>query len=62
RILLSGEAGIGDNSRMYCLRVLAYLAVTKDDVILVLHQDRRDHVIMRYASNVDQLSPACQEA
>ncbi|CAG7724476.1 unnamed protein product [Allacma fusca] len=62
RILLSGEDGIGDNSRTYLMKVLSWLAVTKDDVILVLHQDRKDHVIMRYASNIDQLSPACQEA
>jgi hypothetical protein len=62
RILLSGESGIGDNSRVFCLKILAWLAVTKDDMILVLHQDRKDRVIMRYACNIDQLSPACQEA
>ncbi len=46
------------------LRYLIYFCVqvTKDDVILVLHQDRRDHVLMRYACNMDQLSPQCQEA
>jgi hypothetical protein len=62
RILLSGEPGIGDDSRVHCLKVLAWLSVTKDDVILVLHQDRRDHVLMRYVTNIDQLSPQCQES
>lgn len=62
RILLSSEPGIGDDSRVHCLKVLAWLSVTKDDVILVLHQDRRDHVLMRYATNIDQLSPQCQES
>ncbi|XP_021956170.1 uncharacterized protein LOC110852407 isoform X2 [Folsomia candida] len=62
RILIGGEAGIGDDSKVFCCKILAWLAVTKDDVILVLHQDRRDHIIMRYANNIDQMSPPCQEA
>jgi hypothetical protein len=28
RILLSGESGIGDDSRVQCLKVLAWLAVS----------------------------------
>jgi len=62
RILIGGEPGIGDDSKIFCCKILAWLAVTKDDVILVLHQDRRDHIIMRYANNIDQMSPPCQEA
>lgn len=61
RILLN-DPNIHDDARVYCLKVLAWVAVTKDDVILVLHQDRRDHIIMRYASNIDQLPLGCQEA
>ncbi|CAL8113708.1 unnamed protein product [Orchesella dallaii] len=60
RILLT-DSSINDDSRVYCLKLLAWIAVTKDDVILVLHQDRRDHIIMRYANNIDQLSIGCQE-
>jgi len=61
RILLT-DPNIQDDARVYCLKVLAWVGVTKDDVILVLHQDRRDHIIMRYANNIDQLSLGCQEA
>ncbi|ODN04797.1 hypothetical protein Ocin01_01900 [Orchesella cincta] len=60
RILLT-DSSIHDDSKVYCLKLLAWIAVTKDDVILVLHQDRRDHIIMRYANNIDQLSVGCQE-
>lgn len=61
RILLS-DPNIHDDARVYVLKILAWVAVTKDDVILVLHQDRRDHVIMRYANCIDQISVGCQEA
>jgi hypothetical protein len=32
------------------------MAALKDDVILLLHQDRRDHVLMNYAQDVDRLT------
>lgn len=31
-------------------------AALKDDVILVLHQDRRDHILMNYAGDIERLS------
>lgn len=37
-------------------------AALKDDVILLLHQDRREHVLMNYSHDVDRLSVEEQEA
>ncbi|XP_023290129.1 uncharacterized protein LOC105694948 isoform X2 [Orussus abietinus] len=39
--------------RVKLLSVLA-VAALKDDVILLLHQDRREHVIMNYAFDIDR--------
>ncbi|XP_069683479.1 uncharacterized protein [Periplaneta americana] len=47
--------------RVRILNVLAAAAL-KDDVILLLHQDRREHVLMNYAHDVDRLSIEEQEA
>lgn len=47
--------------RVKILNILA-MAALKDDVILVLHSDRKDHVIMNYAFEVDRLSKGEQEA
>ncbi|XP_063240536.1 uncharacterized protein LOC134541218 isoform X2 [Bacillus rossius redtenbacheri] len=47
--------------RVRVLNVLA-LAALKDDVILLLHQDRREHVLMNYAHDVDRVTPEEQEA
>ncbi|KAJ8948648.1 hypothetical protein NQ318_022716 [Aromia moschata] len=47
--------------RVRLLHILAAAAL-KDDVILVLHQDRKDHVLMNYAYEIDRLSPEEQEA
>ncbi|XP_046384485.1 uncharacterized protein LOC124154661 isoform X2 [Ischnura elegans] len=41
-------------ARLCMLKVLASAAL-KDDVILLLHQDRREHVLMNYAHGVDRL-------
>jgi len=46
--------------RVRILNVLAAAAL-KDDVILLLHQDRREHVLMNYAHDVDRLSVEEQE-
>ncbi|XP_065219797.1 uncharacterized protein LOC135845243 isoform X2 [Planococcus citri] len=40
--------------RLRLLNVLA-VAALKEDIILVLHQDRREHVFMNYAHNFDRL-------
>ncbi|XP_050499548.1 uncharacterized protein LOC114329633 isoform X1 [Diabrotica virgifera virgifera] len=47
--------------RVKTVNVLA-MAALKDDVILVLHQDRKDHVLMNYAFEIDRLSMPEQEA
>lgn len=47
--------------RVRILNVLSAAAL-KDDVILLLHQDRREHVLMNYAHDVDRLSTEEQEA
>lgn len=36
------------------LNILASAAL-KDDIILVLHQDRREHILMNYANGFDKL-------
>lgn len=40
--------------RVRLLNVLA-IAALKEDIILILHQDRREHVFMNYANNFDRL-------
>ncbi|XP_044732436.1 uncharacterized protein LOC123295236 isoform X2 [Chrysoperla carnea] len=47
--------------RVRTLNVLA-LAALKDDVILLLHQDRREHIIMNYAYDIDRSPVEEQEA
>lgn len=47
--------------RVKVLNILA-MAALKDDVILVLHQDRKDHILMNYAFEIDRLSIPEQEA
>ncbi|KAK3867585.1 hypothetical protein Pcinc_026964 [Petrolisthes cinctipes] len=52
---------IPDQARLHLVRIMAAAAL-KDDVILLLHQDRRDHTIMNYANRVESLPPPHQEA
>ncbi|XP_050308459.1 uncharacterized protein LOC126744910 [Anthonomus grandis grandis] len=47
--------------RVKILKLLA-MAALKDDIILVLHSDRKDHVLMNYAFEIDRLSKEEQEA
>lgn len=44
------------DARVKLLSVLS-VAALKDDVILLLHQDRREHIIMNYAFDIDRHSP-----
>nr|CAD7434983.1 unnamed protein product [Timema monikensis] len=55
------DKSLQTDTRVRILNVLA-LAALKDDVILLLHQDRREHVLMNYAHDIDRLSPQEQEA
>lgn len=44
------------DARLSFLNILSAAAL-KDDVILVLHQDRKDHILMNYAFGIDRLDP-----
>lgn len=52
---------ISTEARVHLLRCLAAGAL-KDDIILLLHQDRRDHVMMNYAQDIDRHAPEEQQA
>lgn len=47
--------------RVHLLKLLAAAAL-KDDIILLLHQDRKDHILMNYAYEIDQKSVEEQKA
>lgn len=47
--------------RVKTANILA-VAALKDDVILLLHQDRKDHILMNYAFEIDRQSPEEQLA
>ena len=55
------DPSIPDNARLHLLRIMAAAAL-KDDVILLLHQDRKEHTIMNYANKVEAVCPDIQEA
>lgn len=55
------DSNISTDTRVHLLRALAAAAL-KDDVILLLHQDRRDHVLMNYAQDIERLAPEEQQA
>jgi desumoylating isopeptidase 1 len=52
---------LSTETRSHLLRVLSNASL-KDDIILVLHQDRRDHVLMNYAYDIDRHAPEEQQA
>ncbi|XP_057657437.1 uncharacterized protein LOC130894568 isoform X2 [Diorhabda carinulata] len=58
---LLNDTQLSVDVRVKTLNVLA-MAALKDDVILVLHQDRKDHILMNYAFEIDRLSIQEQEA
>lgn len=51
---------ISTEARVHLLRTLAAAAL-KDDIILLLHQDRRDHILMNYAIDIDRKTMEEQE-
>jgi len=51
---------IPQEAKIHLLRTLAAAALN-DDIILVLHQDRRDHILMNYAQEIDRKTPEEQE-
>ena len=48
-------------ARVAIVRLLAYGA-GQDDIVLILHMDRKDHLIMNYAQEFDRLPILEQEA
>ena len=46
---------------MHLIRVLGDAAL-KDDVVLILHQDRRDHFLMNFSQDIDKHTPEEQQA
>ncbi|XP_026473815.1 uncharacterized protein LOC113377647 isoform X2 [Ctenocephalides felis] len=55
------DTNVAPAVRVNLLRLLAAAAL-KDDVILLLHQDRKDHVMMNYAQEVDRHTPEEQKS
>ncbi|KAL1453153.1 hypothetical protein WDU94_007323, partial [Cyamophila willieti] len=51
---LLNETSFPSEVRVRTLNILTSAAL-KDDVILLLHQDRREHILMNYAHDVDRL-------
>lgn len=51
---LLNDTDVQHEVRIHVLNILAAAAL-KDDVILVLHQDRKDHVLMNYAYEIDRI-------
>ena len=47
-------------ARVAMLRLLAYGA-KEDDIVLILHMDRKDHSVMNYAQSFDRLDVREQE-
>ncbi|EDW43234.1 GM26461 [Drosophila sechellia] len=60
RVLRDNQA-FSPDTRIHLIRTLAYAAL-KDDVIIILHQDRRDHTLMNYAQDIDKQTPEEQQA
>jgi hypothetical protein len=52
---------VSSEARVHLLRALAFAAL-KDDIILLLHQDRRDHVLMNFLMDIEKIAPEEQEA
>lgn len=55
------DRSLSPEVRVRTLNVLACAAL-KDDVILLLHQDRREHVLMNYAGDVERLTVEEQQS
>lgn len=52
---LLNDKGLPQEVKVRIVNILAAAAL-KDDVILLLHQDRKDHVLMNYAFDIDRHS------
>lgn len=55
------DTNIPEQAQFHLIRILS-VAALKDDVILLLHQDRKDHTIMNFANRIEHLPHPMQEA
>lgn len=55
------DAKFPSEARVSLLKLLAF-GSGQDDFVLVLHMDRKDHVLMNYAQQIDRLPIREQEA
>ena len=55
------DEALPSEGRVAMLRLLAYGA-GMDDIVLIMHTDRKDHLIMNYAQKIDRLPIKEQES
>ena len=55
------DPAMPSEARVALLRLLAY-GTGNDDIVLILHMDRKDHILMNYAQQCDRLPIREQEA
>ena len=55
------DKAVPSETRVAMLRLLAFGA-GQDDIVLILHSDRKDHLVMNYAQEFDRLPILEQEA
>lgn len=55
------EESFSPDTRIHLIRTLAFAAL-KDDVIIILHQDRRDHTLMNFGFDIEKHTPEEQQA
>lgn len=64
-IIISGrvlnDKNLPSEGRVAMLRLLAFGAGT-DDIVLILHSDRKEHIVMNYCQDFDRLPIREQEA
>lgn len=55
------DKSMPSEGRIALMKLLAY-GTAMDDIVLILHMDRKDHVLMNYAQQIDRLPILEQEA
>jgi desumoylating isopeptidase 1 len=55
------DENISTEARVHLLRALAFAAL-KDDIILLLHQDRQNHVMMNFMLDIEKKKPEEQQS
>lgn len=55
------DKSMPSEGRIALMKLLAY-GTEMDDIVLILHMDRKEHVLMNYAQQIDRLPILEQEA